>query len=366
MRYLAFFTHYEYSYRVRLQRERANGWMNAEKPRISAIIPVYNGRKYILDAIQSVIAQTLPPLELIIVDDGSTDGSGAVISEEIRHGRIKAPFLIKILRQNNSGQSAARNYGVKECVGDFIALCDQDDIWFPEHLEKLVRPFLRPGNSRLGWVYSNWAETDENGGYIREGYLDGHPLQHPKRDLGHVLGAGMIIQPGAALIKRGAFEAVGGFDQNLSGYEDDDLFTRMMYAGWTNAYIAESLSTWRIYWSSSQFKPRTRESRRYYAKKLMQIFPNDPGGMRMWVRDAIAPRFYHIAIEEYGRAIHAGQWNLARELALDAISYASFTDTHHIRRKDRLKLRLKLRPKLFKWLKDVKHATPNPFRRFIP
>ena len=340
--------------------------MDAEKPRISAIIPVYNGIKYIVEAIKSVITQTLPPLELIIVDDGSTDGSGAVIAEEIRYGRIKAPFLIRIMRQENAGQSAARNYGVSEAVGDYIALCDQDDIWFPEHLEKLVMPFLRQGSSRLGWVYSNWAETDENGGYVREGYLDGHPLQHPKRDLAHVLGAGMIIQPGATLIRRSAFDAINGFDPKLSGYEDDDLFTRMMYAGWTNAYIAESLSTWRIYWSSSQFKPRTRESRRYYAEKLMQLFPNDPGGMRMWVRDAIAPRFFHIAIEEYGRAIHAGQWELSRELAFDSVRYASFTDIHHIGRKDRLKLRLKLRPRLFKWLKNVKNATPNFLRRLIP
>lgn len=328
-------------------------------PRISAIIPVYNGRKYLREAVESVIAQTLPPIELIIVDDGSTDGSMDVLDG------IGAPFPIVRLRQENAGQSAARNHGAKGAKGDYIALCDQDDIWFPRHLAEMSKPFFKKDGARIGWVYSNWSETDENGGTIRTGYLDELPLQHPKRDLGHILGAGMIIQPGATLIRRTAFDAVGGFDPLLSGYEDDDLFTRMFYAGWSNRFIGESLSTWRIYWSSSQFKPRTTQSRRYYAEKLMRLFPDDPGGMRMWVRDAIAPRFFGTAVAEYNRALILEQWSVCEELAKDAMSYAQSTDNAHIGRKSRMVIRLMKRPRRFASLQRAVARLPFFLRKRI-
>lgn len=332
----------------------------SKTPRISAIIPVFNGKKYLREAVESVIAQTLPPIELVLVDDGSTDGSMDVLDG------LDAPFPIVRLRQENAGQSAARNHGAQVAKGDFLALCDQDDIWFPRHLEGLVKPFFRKDGARVGWVYSNWSETDENGGTVRAGWLDGAPLQHPKRDLSHILGAGVIIQPGATLIRKKAFDSVGGFDPMLSGYEDDDLFTRLFYAGWENRFTPESLSTWRIYWSSSQFKERTRKSRRYYAEKLMSTFPDDPGGMRMWVRDAIAPRFSRICLEEYERALTVGMADLCRELAEEALRYAAHTDLAHIGRKERWKMRLMRHPETLKRMRGLARRMPHFLRRLAP
>ena len=115
--------------------------------RISVVIPVYNGKKYLLAAVNSVIKQTLQPIELIIVDDGSTDG----FEHEIKD--VKTDFPLRILKKENGGQSSARNHGIKEAKGDFIALLDQDDIWCSQHLEKLAEPFHN--NPDLGWVYSN-------------------------------------------------------------------------------------------------------------------------------------------------------------------------------------------------------------------
>jgi glycosyltransferase involved in cell wall biosynthesis len=325
---------------------------------ISAIIPVYNGRRFLREAVESVIAQTLPPTELILVDDGSTDDSLSILDD------IEFPFPVTKIHQENTGQSAARNNGAAIAKGEYIALLDQDDIWYPRHLEKLVKPFLKD-DGRLGWSYSNWAETDEYGLIVRQGYLDGLSLQNPKRDLFHLLGAGVIIQPGATLIRKAAFNGVGGFDPKLSGYEDDDLFLRIFRRGWTNAFIPESLSTWRIYWSSSQFTVRTRESRRYYAEKLMTDYPNDPGGMRCYVRDCLAPRFTNIALEEYNRALTINRWDICKDVIADAIKYANRTDYNHIGRKTRASFGVMSRPRLYKRLHNLHSRLPYILRRLI-
>ncbi len=97
---------------------------------IAAIIPLYNGARWIEQAVRSVLAQTRMPDELIIVDDGSTD-DGPVIVEELA---AQHPS-IALLRKSNGGQSAARNFAVAHCKSALIALLDQDDIWYPNHLE---------------------------------------------------------------------------------------------------------------------------------------------------------------------------------------------------------------------------------------
>jgi len=102
--------------------------------RVSAILPVWNGRRFLRDAVRSVAAQTLPPGELIVVDDGSTDGSLAELE-----GLPPAPFPVRVLRQENAGQSAARNLAARQAEGEYLAFLDQDDQWHPQHLEQVSR-----------------------------------------------------------------------------------------------------------------------------------------------------------------------------------------------------------------------------------
>lgn len=135
---------------------------------IVAIVPLYNGAKWIEQAIRSVLSQTLQTDELIVVDDGSTDdGAGVAIVERMAQEHP----IIQLLRKQNGGQSAARNFGVRCSKSALIALLDQDDIWYPNHLEELVEPFKNPRNSRLGWVYSDFADIDENGKKVSESYV---------------------------------------------------------------------------------------------------------------------------------------------------------------------------------------------------
>lgn len=224
--------------------------------KISVIIPVYNGKNYILETIGSVKKQTLVPHELIVIDDGSNDGSFDLLNT------LTLPFPLRVLKQTNQGQSASRNHGVEISTGDFIAFLDQDDVWYPQHLEKLS--MLMQSNERLGWVYHNFDLTDEKSKVTRQGHLNYLPIPHPKTTLEGIVKQDAHILPSAALVRKKAFVSVGMFNTQLSGYEDDDLFIRMFTNGWENAYLNESLSTWRIHSSSSGHSNRMRDSRKLF------------------------------------------------------------------------------------------------------
>jgi glycosyltransferase involved in cell wall biosynthesis len=266
---------------------------------ISVVIPLHNGVSYIEKALRSVTAQNLQPAEIVVVDDGSTDNGLAIVQQFARK------YPLKILSQENKGQSSARNLGVAHSGGDLIAFLDQDDIWFSDHLSELVKPFLEPRSKQLGWVYSNLEEIDEKGCTITNRFLSSFGIQHPKRDLIACLASDMFILPSASLISREAFDAVGGFDERLSGYEDDDLFLRLFRAGFDNVYVDKELSQWRIYPSSSSYSPRMARSRCIYARKLIDQFPADPKRSRYYVRDLIVPRFLPIMLNEYRLALRS-------------------------------------------------------------
>jgi glycosyltransferase involved in cell wall biosynthesis len=271
---------------------------------IVTIIPLYNGARWIEGAIGSVLSQTLQPDEIVIVNDGSSDdGPMRVEKLAAQHPQIK------LVHKANGGQSSARNLGVRRSTSSLIALLDQDDEWYPNHLEQLVKPFREPRAIPLGWTYSDLDEIDETGGLIHRHFLPvvplllRQPVPHPKTSLGICLSQDMFILPSASLISREAFVSIGGFDERLCGYEDDDLFIRMFYAGYDNVFINESLSKWRIYPSSTSYTERMSVSRKIYAQKLFITFPDDCDRGRYWVRDCIAPRFVSTVLREYLSAI---------------------------------------------------------------
>jgi glycosyltransferase involved in cell wall biosynthesis len=280
---------------------------------IVAVIPLYNGARWIEQAINSVLAQTLLPDEFVVVDDGSTDGgAGSAIVERM----AREHPIIKLLRKPNGGQSSARNFGVVHSRSALIALLDQDDVWCPDHLEKLVRPFEVKHGTPIGWVYSDFADIDENGRMISHSYVS-PSLENPKRNLTVILGQGIIIQPSATLINRTAFETVGGFDERLSGYEDDDLFLRIFRACYDNVYVPHTTSAWRIHASSCGASDRNDKSLRLYIQKLLSAFPDEPWRGHYYARDIIAPRFINIWFQMYIRASRYNNHAKMREYTRD-------------------------------------------------
>jgi glycosyltransferase involved in cell wall biosynthesis len=258
---------------------------------IAAIVPLYNGARWIEGTIRSVFVQTLQPEEIIVVDDGSTDGgAGAAIVEKLARERP-----ITLLRQANGRQSAARNFGIAHSKSALIALLDQDDEWYPNHLEELVKPYQENRDRPLALTYSHLSHVDENGLIVRRRFLD---WWSPKQTLVECLANDMGIQPSATLMSRAAFDRVGGFDESLSCCEDDDLFLRLFRAGYDMAFVNKICSFWRIHTGSCMHSDNMWRSIRLYMDKQLREFPE--------YKDLIVRRFFMNAIHLHLRSLKAG------------------------------------------------------------
>jgi GT2 family glycosyltransferase len=283
---------------------------------IAAIIPLYNGAEFIEEAIRSVFKQTVPVDEIIVVDDGSTDNGPAIVEGLARSEKIT------LLRKPNGGQSSARNLAITHTKCSHVALLDQDDVWYKDHIDLLRRPFLESRCQNLGVVYGNLDHIDKHGRMISYCCLDKIPTKQPKTSLQQCLEYDLFMLPSASLISNEAMTTVGLFDENLSGYEDDDLFTRMFSLGYRSIYVETAVTKWRVYHSSSSFSPRMASSRLFYFKKQLQLFPDDPDVGLNWSRDVIGPRFMRTAYNQFEQATRnrdlpmlERSWSEIREIA---------------------------------------------------
>lgn len=267
--------------------------------KISAVIPLYNGAKFIEQAIESILEQKRPADEIIVVDDGSTD-NGASIVEAIASKNRK----VVLLRKSNGGQGSARNFGVQHATGDLIALLDQDDTWYEQHLSVLEKPFLGNPDRRLAYTYANLDHIDRNGSMICHNFLNHIPKrEHPKETLRGCLKEDMFVLPGASLILKTAFDKIGGFDERLTGYEDDDLFLRMFCAGFTSIFIDEAVTAWRIHPESTSYSMKMWTSRSIYFENQVDRFSDTTFNKGRIIRDVLAPRFAKHAYSELKTAL---------------------------------------------------------------
>lgn len=184
-------------------------------PRVSVVIPAYNYGRFIVAAVESVLAQSLAPHEVIVVDDGSTDETTQALE----------PFgdRIRVLQQKNQGVGAARNTGGTHATGDLIAFLDADDMWLPTKLEKQVRRFA--DDPDLGLVHCGVLEVDAAGRPLRQ-ILDGMEGCVAREML--LFRRNVILGGGSAMmVSRHAFESTGGFDARLPPTEDWDFWYRV-------------------------------------------------------------------------------------------------------------------------------------------
>ncbi|MBA2734775.1 MAG: glycosyltransferase [Acidobacteria bacterium] len=185
------------------------------KPLVSVIIPNYNYARYLSQTINSVLAQLYPNIEIIVIDDGSTDGSQAVLRE---YGE-----RIRWFQQGNEGVSMARNRGVQESRGEMVAFLDADDVWLPMKLERQVQRLVDEPD--LGLVHCGYEEINETGDTLRS-RLDGLEGWVAKEML--LFKRSAILAAGSgALVPRSTFDAVGGFDTRLSTAADWDFCYRV-------------------------------------------------------------------------------------------------------------------------------------------
>ncbi|MCG7866845.1 MAG: glycosyl transferase [gamma proteobacterium symbiont of Stewartia floridana] len=179
---------------------------------VSVIIPTYNRASTLPRALDSVFAQTLPPLEVIVIDDGSDDETKTVVERDY-------PDVI-YLPQPNSGVSHARNSGIRHAKGEWLALLDSDDSWLPEKLQLQMASLNRSPQLRI-------SHTDEI--WIRNGVRVNQMNKHAKQG-GYIFKHCLplcVISPSAALIHHSVFQEYGLFDTHLPACEDYDLWLRI-------------------------------------------------------------------------------------------------------------------------------------------
>lgn len=185
---------------------------NTPPPLISVVIPTLNRLTTLPRAIDSVLNQTKPAYEVIVVDNGSNDGTMAMLA-------IKYPTVIR-LRETNPGVSAARNRGIMSSTGSWIALLDSDDAWLPVKLEKQLVAINK---------FSGYRITHTNEIWYRNGKHVNQKKKHGKRG-GNIYENCLelcCISPSSVLIKKNVFEDLGLFDENLPACEDYDMWLRI-------------------------------------------------------------------------------------------------------------------------------------------
>ena len=215
-------------------------------PLVTVIIPVYNGARYLNAALCSIAAQTYRPLEIIIVDDGSTDKSWQLVNAA--QERLNLPFSYHY--QSNQGPSVARNQGVTKTNGELIAFLDADDIWLPEKLWRQVA-YLQAKPNQDGVVcrmsYILEKEQEWQPGLSRD-YFDKAP-------------AGFL--PSALMVWREAFFRVGNFDPALRTGEDTDWFLRARESDVRIGLLPEILLQRRFHQSNLSHTPQDQRKQMF-------------------------------------------------------------------------------------------------------
>ena len=201
--------------------------MPGESPLVSCIVPVYGGEKYLSEALDSIASQTHQPIEIIVVDDGSTDASAVVAAGH--------PSQPRSIRQANAGPAAARNRGVNDARGEYVAFLDADDLWHPE---KLTRQFHLLANRPdagvcVTEIRNFWSpELDET-----ERAGEPENFSRPWTAYNCV----------GLLTSRQVFDKVGPFDEQLRITEDLEWFARLPDLGIEVAVVPEVLVFRRVH-----------------------------------------------------------------------------------------------------------------------
>jgi len=212
--------------------------MSLDARHVSCIVPVFNGERYVAQALRSVLDQTAGAPEIIVVDDGSTDATADVVRRF--DGRVR------YFRQPNSGPTRARNFGLSVASGRFLAFLDADDLWCPDKLGRQLEVFARdPRLDYCGTAVENFADTPA------EATLSGRAAT--------VAGWSVI----SLLARRKAFDRVGPFRPEFAHAADTDWFLRATELGLAGSLIPEALVRRRLR-ADSRSQEHVRRSQREY------------------------------------------------------------------------------------------------------
>ncbi len=210
---------------------------------VSVIVPTYNRASLIVDALNSIYKQSYRPLEIIVVDDGSTDDTETVVQNWIDECNQDKDLCVRYIYQENKGGNPARNQGIKESSGDFVAFLDSDDLW---HLDKIEKQMAVFENDRdIGGVYCGLQQVLI---HEKEQLIEtASPRDYPSGDLIQQMLIHDVTAPTSTYIIRSqVFEQVGVFDEDLLARQDWDMWIRL--ASYTKiGVVPEILVDYRVH-----------------------------------------------------------------------------------------------------------------------
>lgn len=225
--------------------------------RVSAIIPVYNGTQTIARALDSVLAQTFAPIEIVVVDDGSTDDLGVALMPY--HGQIK------LVRQPNRGLSAARNAGAAAAAGEYLAMLDADDLWMPERIARSVE--ILDTEPQCPAVFTTAVEV------YPDGTVAGLP---PHRASGlfrpsivEILSYVPPLRPSTCTVRRSAFDKVGGYAEIIRHPGGEDIYFNLLVSELGPlGFVSEPLVHYRVH--TTQVSPAKYERGRQQMLEMVR------------------------------------------------------------------------------------------------
>lgn len=273
-------------------------------PAVSVIIPAYNQGRYLHQAIQSVLDQTYPDFEIVVVNDGSTDNTREVVH------RFSDPRMCYVY-QENQGLSAARNTGIRHATGAFLTYLDSDDLFLPRKLELLVAELA--SDRGLGFVAGQAIPIDEDGNRVGAIFRTRPPRA------GHRLLLGNPLHVGSVMVRREWQERAGFFDTSLRSYEDWDMWLRLARAGCRRGWVDRPVSLYRFH--TEQMTRDGRQMTTATFAVLEKVF-DDPSLPLEWqaMRDeAYGNAHLRAAAQAYrAKDYVAGKQHLAQAATLNA------------------------------------------------
>jgi glycosyltransferase involved in cell wall biosynthesis len=290
-------------------------------PEVSVIIPVYNCEEFIGEAIESALSQDYSHKEIIVVDDGSQDGT---VSEVRKFGD-----RVRLLQQKNGGPAAARNQGARVAYGQYLAFLDGDDVWLPGKLSAQVQHIT--DNPDVGVVYGSWCEwyPTLDGGYpSAHSFATGFDSQ--SIDANHsgsiypLLLLDSIVCTISVLMPRTLFERLGGFDQRLRRGEDYDFWIRLSREVLVHK-LSMVVALYRMHQSNTTRRPAT-ENYEYLvlSEALHRYGPKGPDGTAV-PSDALRRRLSALCFQHGYMHFRWGSPSVAAEAFSRARDYGDYS-----------------------------------------
>lgn len=231
------------------------------KSDIAVVIAFYNKLGLLSKALESVGRQSLKPDEIIVVDDGSDLSLKTSLQE------VCLSYGARLVIKQNGGQSSARNMGVLSTKSRFIAFLDQDDRMLPNHLQTLQAAIAGTDtSSNVGFSYGRVYRIEMDGNSVSEEF---RPRVDFSQNVGLAksLSENLNILPSALMVTREAFTQIGGFDEQLRGYEDDDLIVRLNQSGYRGVFRDTPVAQWVTNAGSSSNQETMNSSKLKFYKK---------------------------------------------------------------------------------------------------